>query len=300
MKNILLKCFCVLLLTCHATYSFGQAAPTQIVDDVFTVKDSFEGFNRGSFYVNEQLDKAILKPVAKTYVKVVPKFARNCVHGIFENLNEPYTALNNVLQGKFKAAAQDACRFVVNTVVGLGGCFDVATKVGLPKHHEDFGQTLGRWGVPSGSFVMLPLLGPSTVRDLIAKPIDYFSNPAGYLKLLKFRNGLAVARLVDTRASLLGVTDTLDEEAIDKYALVRDMWLQLREAKVRDEDYESDEVPLSGTQESLVDIEVEQVIQPELIEGLSILDATVPIVEENTVIKVDLPISLSTQITVPH
>lgn len=274
MRSILLKYLCFFLLLFHVTYLVAQDVSIQTIDDVPVTRDSFEKFNRASFRVNDRLDKALLKPVAKTYVAVAPRFARDCVHGIFENLNEPYTAINNVLQGKFKSAAQDVCRFVINTVVGLGGCFDVASKLGLPKHNEDFGQTLGRWGVPSGAFVMVPLLGPSTVRDLISKPIDYFGNPAGYLTLLKLRNGLAVARIIDSRASVLGVTDALDSEAIDRYALMRDTWLQLREARVQDEEYELDEEPLPAVSESLPDDSEQETVQPEIKEDtVSLLDA---------------------------
>lgn len=305
-KNNLIRLLWAGLFLCHTTWAFGKVIPTVdepvvMIDDVVMTKDSFEKFNRGVFYVNDHLDKVLLKPIAKGYVMVVPKFGRRCVHGIFGNLDEPYTAINNVLQGKLKAAGQDTGRFVVNTVAGLGGCFDVAAKMGLLKHDEDFGQTLGRWGVPSGSFVMVPFLGPSTVRDLIAKPIDYFSNPAGYLTLLKLRNGLAAARLVDSRASLLGVTEGFEDQAIDRYALMRDTWLQFREAKVRDEDYEPEEAPLASTSVTSTEtLEIQPLtLQPQLEYEVD-HGAAEPVVQENIVLGTNLPVSVSTQMLAPY
>ncbi|MGL4768013.1 MAG: MlaA family lipoprotein [Formosimonas sp.] len=208
--------------------------------------DPLEKFNRDAFQMNEAYDEALFRPVAKAYQRVLPTKVRGCVHGVLGNLNEPYTAFNNVLQGKFKAAGQDMCRFIINSTVGLAGCVDVASKLGLPKHHEDFGQTLGKWGVPAGSFVMLPLLGPSSVRDALAKPIDLLADPIGYIKLIKLRNVARGVKLVDTRAELLGVTDLADDVAVDKYTLMRDAWLQSREAQVRDEDYEPEGQPLES------------------------------------------------------
>ena len=168
---------------------------------------------------------------------------------MFDNLGTPYTAANNVLQGKIKSAGQDLGRVVVNSVLGVGGCFDVATKFGIPKHDEDFGQTLGVWGVPSGRYVVLPFYGPSSVRDLVAKPIDMFANPIGYITNIPLRNSLTGYKLLNTRTNLLEATDILDESAIDKYTMVRDAWAQRREAQVRDEDGSYDNVSVDQPQE---------------------------------------------------
>jgi phospholipid-binding lipoprotein MlaA len=241
------RLLCALLLALNIQWVSAQTAPTNMsqTDDVVLTKDPFENFNRGAFQFNDGWDQVLFKPIAKTYQKVVPASGRGCVHGFFDNLGVPYTAVNNILQGKFKAAGQDICRFVVNTTVGVGGCFDVASKIGLPKHDEDFGQTLGKWGVPSGPFVMLPGLGPSTLRDALAKPVDFLADPIGYIQVIKLRNSLRGLKMVDTRTQLLETLEFVDDVALDRYTLMRDAWLQRREAQVRDEDYEPDVAPLS-------------------------------------------------------
>ena len=134
----------------------------------------------------------------------------------------------------------------MNSTIGLGGCIDVASKWNIPKHDEDFGQTLGVWGVPSGPFIMLPGLGPSTVRDALAKPIDFLVDPIGYIQAIKVRNSVRGLRFVDTRTNLLDTMDFANDVALDKYALLRDAWMQRREAQVRDEDYEPDVAPLAN------------------------------------------------------
>ena len=211
--------------------------------------DPSENINRKIFAMNEGLDKIAIKPVAKGYKKIVPAGIRRCVSNMFDNLSTPYTAVNNILQGKVKSAGQDMGRVIVNSVLGIGGCFDVATKFGIPKHEEDFGQTLGVWGVPSGRFVMLPALGPSTMRDALAKPVDMLANPIGYITNIRLRNSLTGSKLVDTRANLLEVTDRLDESALDKYTMVRDAWAQRRAAQVRDEDGSYDAINADAPRE---------------------------------------------------
>ena len=198
--------------------------------------DRFEKFNRGSYTFNDKLDKYALAPVSRGYAAVMPNPAEKCVSNFFYNLSVPYTAVNNVLQGKFKAAGQDICRFVINSTVGLGGCFDVASRMGIPRHKEDFGQTLGKWGVKSGPYVMLPFLGPSTVRDALSKPVDFIADPIGYVKIIKLKNALRAVRIIDSRVQLTSAMELVDKVAIDRYAFVRDAWLQKREAEVRDED----------------------------------------------------------------
>lgn len=226
----------------------NSAVDTQ--NDVVLAPDRFESFNRGAFQFNDGWDQVLFKPIAKGYQKVVPASSRGCVHGFFENLGVPYTAVNNVLQGKFKAAGQDMCRFVVNTTVGVGGCFDIATKWKIPKHDEDFGQTLGKWGVPPGPFVMLPILGPTTLRDAFAKPVDFVADPIGYLKVVKVKNSLKGLKFVDTRTNLLETLDFVDDVAIDRYSMLRDAWLQKRQADVNDEDYAPDEAPIASSTET--------------------------------------------------
>lgn len=197
-------------------------------------QDPWEGFNRASFAFNDKLDQAVLKPVAQGYVKVVPSFARQGVNNFYGNLEDVATSLNNVLQGKPKEGLSDAGRFLMNSVFGIFGLWDVATPLGLEKHYEDFGQTLGVWGVPPGPYLVLPLLGPSTARDAPAKVID----PSWYYNDWINNNRIYwsqwVLDKVRTRANLFQAEGVLDEAALDKYSFIRDAWLQRRRSMVFD------------------------------------------------------------------
>ena len=197
-------------------------------------KDPWEGFNRGVFSFNEGLDKAVLKPVATGYQKVVPGFAREGVTNFYANLEDVGTSLNNLLQGKFKESASDAGRVVVNTLLGVLGLWDVASPMGLEKHYEDFGQTLGVWGVPPGPYLVIPLLGPSTARDGPAKIVD----PAWYWPIALDNDrlywSLWVLDKVNQRQILLTSEKVLDEAALDRYSFIRDAWWQRRQNQVYD------------------------------------------------------------------
>jgi len=196
--------------------------------------DPWENFNRKTFAFNEKLDQAVLKPVAQGYVKVVPGFAREGVNNFFDNLEDVGTSLNNFLQGKPGQGFSDAGRFVVNTVFGVFGLWDVATPLGIEKHYEDFGQTLGVWGVHPGPYLVLPLLGPSTLRYAPAKVVDpswYYSN---YVDPQSVYWGLWGLEKVRTRANLLKAESVLDQAALDKYSFIRDAWLQRRQSQVYD------------------------------------------------------------------
>ena len=197
-------------------------------------QDPWEGFNRKSYAFNDAVDKAVLKPVAQGYVKVIPSPARQGVSNFLDNLDEIGTSLNNLLQGKPGQAFSDAGRFVINTVFGVFGLWDVATPMGLEKHYEDFGQTLGVWGVPPGPYVVLPLWGPSTARDAPAKVID----PSWYYSKALDNNtiywSVFVVDKIRTRANLLESEKLLDEAALDKYSFIRDAWLQRRRNQVYD------------------------------------------------------------------
>jgi phospholipid-binding lipoprotein MlaA len=196
--------------------------------------DPWENLNRKTFAFNEQLDKAVLKPVAKGYEKVVPGFAREGVNNFFDNLEDIGTSLNNLLQGKAGQGASDAGRFLVNSVLGVFGLWDVATPMGLEKHYEDFGQTLGVWGVQSGPYLVLPLLGPSTARDGPARIVDpswYYST---YVDPESVYWGLWTLDKVRTRANLLKAESLVEGAALDKYSFIRDAWLQRRRSQVYD------------------------------------------------------------------
>ena len=196
--------------------------------------DPWEGFNRKTFAFNEKLDEAVLKPVATGYVKVVPDFAREGVSNFFSNLEDVGTSLNNFLQGKPGEGVSDVGRFVVNSVFGVLGLWDVATPMGLEKHYEDFGQTLGVWGVDSGPYLVLPLLGPSSARDAPAKVVD----PSWYYPIALDNDriywSLWTLDKIRTRADLLQAGSVLDQAALDKYTFIRDAWLQRRRSQVYD------------------------------------------------------------------
>ena len=196
--------------------------------------DPWEGLNRKTFAFNDALDKAVLKPVAIGYQKVVPEFARTGVSNFYSNLEDVGTSLNNILQGKPKEGLVDAGRFVINTLFGVFGLWDVATPMGLEKHYEDFGQTLGVWGVQSGPYFVIPFLGPSSARDAPARLVDpswYYSEAVNPESIYWGLWGLEKIR---TRANLFQAEGVLAEAALDKYSFIRDAWLQRRRSQVYD------------------------------------------------------------------
>jgi phospholipid-binding lipoprotein MlaA len=196
--------------------------------------DPWEGFNRKSYAFNDAIDRAVLKPVATGYVKVVPSFAREGVNNFFDNLDDIGTGLNNILQGKPKDGVSDLGRFVVNSVFGIFGLWDVATPLGLEKHSEDFGQTLGVWGVQSGPYLVLPLLGPSSARDAPARIVDPSWFYSEYVNPESLYWGVWALDKVRIRANLFQAEGVLQEAALDKYSFVRDAWLQRRRSQVYD------------------------------------------------------------------
>lgn len=198
-------------------------------------RDPWERFNRTSFKVNDALDRAVLRPVTRAYVKVTPRVLRSGIANFFSNLETVTTLVNDTLQGKLRAAGHDSARLLLNTTLGLGGLFDPATAAGLDKNDEDFGQTLGAWGVKSGPYLMVPLLGPSTVRDAAARVPDRFTDPTHYLEDDSTRYAITAMEIIDLRASLLDLDDDL-AKSFDRYAFVRNAWLQRREYKVKDGD----------------------------------------------------------------
>lgn len=194
--------------------------------------DPFEPMNRAIFTFNDNVDRYVAVPVAKGYQKVTPQPLRTAVSNFFSNLGDLTNAANALLQLKITDATEDVMRFTMNTVFGLGGLLDWATPAGLPKHHQDFGLTLGHWGIPSGPFLVLPLFGPSTVRDSMGLIVDVKFNPLNYMEPA-VRNPLYVLQFVSTRSDLLGATDLLQQAALDKYSFVRDAYTQQRRARLR-------------------------------------------------------------------
>ena len=199
-------------------------------------RDPFESFNRGVFEFNDGVDRAIFKPAATVYRDLTPALFRAGVANFLGNLEDVWSMVNSMLQLKPQDAATSFMRVNVNTVFGLGGVLDVASEAGIERQREDFGQTLGRWGVPSGPYLVLPFLGPYTVRDAFAMPVDRAADIVGNLDHVPTRNSIKLIDLLDTRAGLLRASDALDEVALDKYTFTRDAFLQRRQNAVYDGD----------------------------------------------------------------
>lgn len=216
-----------LLAACSTTgsqQSYGQSA-----------QDPYESFNRSIYSFNMVLDENVLQPVARGYQDVVPSPARTGVRNFFGNLGDVWSLVNNSLQLKGEAAMSNFFRVAVNSTFGFGGLLDIATEMRLQRYKTDFGLTLGHWGVPTGPYLMLPLLGPSTVRDTVAWPVDYYGNPLAQLKPDSHRYALTGLRLIDSRASLLGTTDLLQSAALDPYIMMRDFYMAQRTSLDPDE-----------------------------------------------------------------
>jgi phospholipid-binding lipoprotein MlaA len=210
-------------------------------------QDPLEHFNRAMFDFNDTLDKVALKPAAEAYAKVTPSFVQTGVGNFFGNIGDVWTSVNNLLQGKIEDGLSDFARFTLNTTLGIGGLFDIASEAKIPKHKEDFGQTLGVWGVASGPYIVLPLLGSSTIRDTVALPLDYKADPWSYVYPVDLRNWGTVLRLVDQRASLLDASNLLEDAALDRYEFVRDGYLQRRQSKISDGgDYKPGKLKIFG------------------------------------------------------
>ena len=190
--------------------------------------DPFEPFNRGVFRFNDGVDEAVLRPVATAYRNTLPLLVRTGVNNFFGNLGDVWNFANSVMQLRLRASAENFMRFNVNTVFGLGGLLDIATEAGIERHNEDFGQTLGRWGVPTGPYLVLPLLGPSTVRDASVLPIDRYGDPLIRVDGGLARGSLLMLRVIDTRSNFLRASQLLDDAALDKYSFTRDAHLQRR------------------------------------------------------------------------
>ncbi len=197
-------------------------------------RDPLESVNRGIYHFNDGVDTMLVKPLAEVYRGVIPQLVRTGVNNEFSNLNDVIVALNNLLQGKFDAAISDIARLLINTTVGLLGIFDVATEAGLEKHDEDFGQTLGYWGVGDGAYLVLPFLGPRTIRDTAGLIVDFKTDPVTYVDPTRDRNAALGLRLVAQREGLLGASKVLEVAALDEYAFVRDAYLQRRRNLIYD------------------------------------------------------------------
>lgn len=196
--------------------------------------DPWENWNRKVFAFNEGLDEKVLKPVATAYRDVVPGFVRTAVSNFFANAADGWSAVNLMLQGRFEPALNDTLRFAVNTAFGFGGLIDIMGEAGFEHHYEDFGQTLGRWGVGAGAYIVWPVLGPSSVRESVALPFNRLATPATVIDDGAKAAGVTVLELVNPRADLLGASRVIDQIALDKYTFVRDAYLARRRSLVYD------------------------------------------------------------------
>ncbi len=195
-------------------------------------RDPLEPYNRGVSQFNEAVDDAVLKPVATAYRDVAPRLVQTGVNNFFGNLGDVLSAANAGLQLRPREAVENLMRFSVNTVFGLGGLLDIASEMGMERTRTDFGQTLGRWGVPPGPYFVMPIFGPSTIRDTAGFVVDNNGELVGRTKDVAARNSLTALRVVDTRAGLLGATNLLQEAALDKYSFTRDFYLQRRQNQI--------------------------------------------------------------------
>ena len=197
-------------------------------------KDPWEGLNRKTYAFNDVLDRALMKPLATTYEKIIPGFAREGVNNFFDNLEDINTSIQNILQGKPKQGFSDAGRFVVNSVFGIFGLWDVATPLGLEKHYEDFGQTLGVWGVGPGPYLVLPFFGASSLRDAPAKVVDPSWYYGKYIENDRVFWSIWSLEKIRTRANLLKAESIVRDAALDEYSFIRDAWWQRRQSQVYD------------------------------------------------------------------
>ena len=205
--------------------------------------DPLEPLNRSVFRFNDTLDENVLKPVAIGYRDYTPTLVQTGVRNVFNNFADVSAVLNNGLQLKGRQTASSLMRVVVNTTVGVYGLFDVATAIKLERYPEDFGQTLGYWGVSSGPYLVLPLLGPSTVRDTAGIPVDWQVDPVSNARIASFGPETQILRIVDRRTSFLAAGNMLNEASIDKYAFLRDAYLQRRRSQIFDGNPPDEDLP---------------------------------------------------------
>lgn len=205
--------------------------------------DPLEPFNRSVYKFNDAVDRTVLKPVATAYREATPSWMQTGVGNFFHNLQDAWSFVNNLLQAKGVGAADSFMRVTVNTFFGLGGILDIATEMQIERHTEDFGQTLGHWGVGAGPYIVLPILGSSTLRDTVALPVDFKGDAVAQIDDVPVRNSLLILRAVDQRASLLKAGDLLEEAALDKYTFLRDAFLQRRRNAVYDGNPPEEEMP---------------------------------------------------------
>lgn len=235
-----------------AMSSTDSAAVTDIIQD--TSQDPLQPFNRAMFTFNDKIDKFILKPVATFYNKIMPKPLNQGIHNVFSNLNTVTIIANDLLQVHFYQAANDTWRLGVNSTVGIGGIFDVATRIKLQSYHNDFGMTMARWGYKNSTYLVLPFFGPNTIRDGLGIPVDYFAfSVYPYIQPESTRYQIYGLGVLDKRAQLLKYEEVVDEAAVDRYVFVRDAYKQHRADQIEQNDRRSySDLKTSSTAEATV------------------------------------------------
>jgi len=232
----LLSAIALLTLMGCATQKVGPPNPA----------DPWEASNRAVYEFNDSIDKAFLKPVAEAYSFITPQPVRTCINNIFLNIGEIWSFVNSSLQGRHEDAINTMGRFLLNTTMGIGGCFDIASTTGAKRIPNDFGVTLGVWGISSGPYMVLPILGSTTLRDGTGKVADLYVNQVEYgqaVQNINLRNSIYGFEVVERREALLTVTDTVDRTALDPYSFIRDAYLQRRNAQVRGANAEAEKLP---------------------------------------------------------
>ena len=225
-----------MLLVCSIIFQGCATAPKKNDQDLDPI-DPHEKVNRVSYNFTDRVDRLLFEPVVNVYIDYVPNAAQRSIGNFYDNLSYPNVVLNDFLQGKVQQGLQDTLRFAVNSSIGLFGLFDMATHMGLQKHDEDFGQTLGVWGVDTGSYLFIPFLGPSSERDVTNIPVSLFTNVLFYAGLVvgsSFAAPLTILGAIDKRARLSGPMRIRDEAALDPYLFVREASLQQREFLIYD------------------------------------------------------------------
>lgn len=221
---------CLMLLVSAVLLGLQGCASVKSAD----VRDPWEPMNRRVYQFNDVVDNAAIKPAAEIYVKVLPSFIRTGIHNFLGNLGDVWSMANSAMQLKGQATVETFMRINVNTFFGLGGVLDVASEMRLEKRKEDFGQTLGYWGVKPGPYLVLPLLGPSTLRDALATPVDFEGHPKRFFTDDPTRNGISVTQILDLRSGLLQTVDVIKAASLDPYTFVRDGYLQKRKNDIYD------------------------------------------------------------------
>lgn len=228
-RRTLLPTLCLML----ALLGSG-CATVRTTDHAAAARENYqmERFNRSMYQFNEALDDAVAQPIARGYEAVTPRIARTGVRNFFGNIRDYWSTFNQVLQLRPLAATKGVLRNSFNTVLGLGGFIDISTPMGLYRDNQDLGKTLGRWGVAPGPYIVLPVLGPSTLRDAATIPVERYFDPTGRIEHIPSRNSLSALRMVDKRANLLGAADILGEAALDSYVFSRNAFLQKRQNEI--------------------------------------------------------------------